>query len=92
MAILIKPDGSMRNMFPESGELFSLKEMYTVLNCSLVQCIYLDDGRIMWIDEEGKLKPHFANPRATRLLKKAGGMEGDYIAGLALITEQNEIQ
>jgi len=46
----------------------------------------------MWIDEEGKFKPHQVNIEATLLLQKAGGIPGDYVAGIALITEKNEVQ
>jgi Domain of unknown function (DUF3846) len=91
MAILIKPDGSKRMVFAE-GDFFTLKEMYSVLDCSIIQPIFLEDGRIMWIDEEGKLKPHNVNLSATGLLHKAGGLLSDYIAGLALITDKDEVE
>ena len=90
-ATLIKPDGSKRIVFTE-GEHITLKEMYLILGCSMIEAIYLEDGRIMWIDEVGKLKPHFANPLATELLHKAGGLQDDYIAGLALITKKEEVE
>jgi hypothetical protein len=63
-----------------------------MLNCNQVQIISLNDGRIMWLDEEGKLKPHFSNAKATQLLHASGGMENDYIAGDVLITSQEEVQ
>ena len=91
MAILIKTNGSRKIVFPEKTT-FSLDETYKYLECSMIQPIYLEDGRILWIDEEGKLKPHFENPRATALLRMAGGLEGDYIAGSALLTDNDEIE
>ena len=91
MAKRIANDGAM-NEVSAKETWFSLDEMYSLLNCSRLEAVYLQDGRIMWIDEEGKLKPHQINIQATLLLKKAGGIPGDYIAGIALITERNEMQ
>ena len=91
MALLIKADGSRRIVFA-GGNFFSLKEMYSVLDCSIVQPVFLEDGRVMWIDEEGKLKPHSVNFPATVLLHKAGGLQDDYIAGSALITKKEEVE
>ncbi len=97
MATLIKPDGEQLSVTPKN-EIFTLEEMYNLLECSCVQIIQLHDGRIMWIDENGKLKRHFINPmatfinpKATVLLEMAGGEPGDHIVGSALITDLNEI-
>jgi hypothetical protein len=91
MAELITVQDTTTTVFPQDS-LFTLKEIYSLLNCNMVQAITLDDGRIMWLDEEGKLKPHFSNAKATQLLHASGGMENDYIAGDVLITSQDEIQ
>ena len=90
MATLIKPDGEQLSVTPKN-EIFTLEEMYDLLECSCVQIIQLHDGRIMWIDENGKFKRHYINPIATILLKMAGGGPGDYIAGSALITDFSEV-
>lgn len=90
MALLITPDGA-ETVVSAMGATFTLKELYSILNCSMVQVIYLTDGRYMWLDEEGKFKPHRANLLATRLLHQAGGMATDYIAGSALVTDRNEV-
>lgn len=91
MAELITAKGSTSSVFSQDT-LFTLKEIYSLLNCNLVQIITLSDGRIMWLDEEGKFKPHFLNSRATLLLHESGGMDDDYIAGDVLITSQDEVQ
>jgi len=91
MAELVTAKGSTSTVFPQDT-LFTLKEIYSLLNCNLVQIISLNDGRIMWLDEEGKFKPHFFNSTATRLLHESGGMDDDYIAGDVLITSQEEVQ
>jgi len=91
MAILITPDGK-RTEVSAKGARFTLDEMHSFLSCSLLQAVFLLDGRIMWIDEEGKFKPHRVNILATELLYKAGGLPGDYIAGAALLTQRNEVE
>lgn len=91
MALIIYPDGSREITLPQY-DTFSLEEMYAILGCSLVQPVFLADGKVMWIDEEGKFKPHLVNERATQLLHEAGGMPHDYIAGTALITQKHEVK
>lgn len=92
MAELITTQDTTTTVVPQDT-CFTLQEMYSLLNCSMVQAISLNDGRIMWLDEEGKFKaPHFFNSAATRLLHESGGMEDDYIAGGVLITSHDEVQ
>ena len=57
MAVLITPDGITTNVYAKENE-FTLNEMYSLLSCSMVQAITIEDGRVMWLDEEGKLKPY----------------------------------
>jgi len=91
MATLLANDGTMAEVSAR-GSCYSLDEMYSLLECSRVEAVHLQDGRIMWIDEEGKFKPHQVNIQATLLLQKAGGIPGDYVAGIALVTERTEVQ
>jgi hypothetical protein len=76
----------------EEIKVKDFKEFYALLNCSLVQAIHLPAGRTMWIDEEGKFKPHARNTFASILLLNAGGMPDDYVAGAAIITDKGEIE
>ena len=94
MATLIKPNGERLNILPKN-DILTLEEMYNLLECSCVQVIPLYDGHLMWIDEEGKLKPHQSekiNIEATMLLIIHGGCRGDYIVGSALITNSTEVK
>ena len=75
----------------EERETPDFKEFYSLLDCDLVQAIPLSDGKTMWIDEEGKLKPHKRNTFASILLLSAGGMPDDYIAGAAIITDAGDV-
>ena len=93
MAVLINTDGTEFEVQPANGENFTLQEMYDMIGCSLVQMIYLADGNIMWLDEEGKFKdPVIRNDRATTLLEEAGGGYGDFIAGKALVCKDSEVR
>lgn len=96
MAQLLRFDESCDEVFPiDAKSGFSLPELYTLIGCEMVEAVYLDDGRIMLIDEEGKLrKGHLVllNEPATELLRRAGGMPGDYITGNALICTEEEFQ
>lgn len=93
MATLIHTDGSQFEVAPKDGQHFTLDEMYEMLHCSLVQVIYLADGNLMYLDEEGKFKnPCVPNDTATRLLVQAGGMPGDFIAGHALVCTPEEVR
>ena len=91
MAILIKPDYSKQEVSP-NGCVFTLNEIYNLLNCGMIQIVPLENDRLLVCDEEGKLKPHRMNPFATMLLRRAGGMPDDYIAGDALIVDTTEIE
>jgi hypothetical protein len=92
MAVVIYPNGNITELQLSKNQHLELKTMYYLLECSMVQAIPLNNGRIMWIDEEGKFKPHRLNPDATRILHVSGGMLDDYIAGTALITEESEVE
>jgi hypothetical protein len=95
MAILIKPNGSELEVHPKiPPKGFQLAELYALLECTCVQGISLRDGRIMWMDEESKLKdaPPDLNARATQLLYDAGGMPDDFILGNVLICDRKEVR
>ena len=92
MASLIEAGSSAVNVVPADGKKFTLKEMYELIGCSLVEMISLRDGRTMWMDEEGKFKdPHVLNSLATTMLREAGGAPGDYVAGTVLICTPGEV-
>lgn len=77
------------NIQPEDGESFHLAELYSMLECDLVEVVDLYDGRILICDEEGKLKAHVANPVPSKLYRALGG---DYIAGSALLCKADQFR
>lgn len=69
-AQLIKPDGEITEIKPENGNDFSIQECYKLIKCRMVEIVELSDGRIMILDEEGKLKDEFdKNEKATVLFQ-----------------------
>jgi hypothetical protein len=94
MALLINADGTEAEVFPANMQRgFTLKELYFLLDCDIVQAIQLrGPGISMLLDENAKLKNPVPpeNPRATRLLHEAGGIPWDRVVGKALIVGRKE--
>lgn len=71
MATLIKSDGQTLRVKPKNGKNFRLAELRELLNCYFVELVHLADGRIMIIDEKGKLSDnHDVNLPATLLFRE----------------------
>jgi hypothetical protein len=67
-AKLIKTDGSMSWITPDNRTDFTLQEAYKLLHCAMVEIVYLSNGQLMIVDEEGWLKPGAqVNITATKL-------------------------
>jgi len=80
------------SIVPKNGTDFKLDELTEHVGCISVQPIYLNDGSVMWIDENGKFfQPENYNAAATKLLVEAGGLPGDYIVGDAFICKNSEV-
>lgn len=69
---LIKTDGTVTDILPENPRKgFSLKEVYRLLNCNIVQVVELADERIMILDEDGKsVKEPIVNWKATTMYRQ----------------------
>jgi len=95
MATLIKcaepssTNQKLTEIKPENGKLFKLKEIYKLINCSIVEFIYLKN-QILIIDEEGKLNNKPVNDIATYLFRKDKNIH-DFIVGDALLCSLDEI-
>jgi hypothetical protein len=53
--------------------------------------IDMPDGRLMWMDEEGKMNGKEENPTATAMVAK-WLLPGDYIAGHALVCTKRMVR
>jgi hypothetical protein len=64
---------------------FTLEDLYTLLECSTIQVIYLYEDEIMIIDEEGKLVHKPINVEATKIFQRQTGNYADFIVGNAIV-------
>ena len=89
MAELIKHTGETVEIEPENGSNFRLQELYKILNCSLIELVGTKDGRLIILDEEGKLQNKSINTKATKLYKYG---ERDVIVGDVVICNNKQIE
>lgn len=82
-------DSDKIDVKPENGKTFKLKELYKIIDCTMVEFIYIDNY-IMIIDEEGKLNNKPVNDVATYYFRKHKKIH-DIIVGNALICNRDEI-
>jgi hypothetical protein len=92
MATLILEDGSARDVRPADLKRgFTLAELYAALRCEVVEAVRLRNGRILVVDENGKLVGRPVNELATMLAR--GVLQADdVIVGPALLCSGQEFQ
>ena len=90
MAQIIKVDGTVVETEPANGTDFKLAEMKAVIGGGYIEIFALSDGRLMVLDEEGKLKRFPRNPKATELARDRL-MYGDFICGDVLVCDDHQI-
>jgi hypothetical protein len=83
-AFLYKCDGEIVPVLPKNGISFTLKELSSFVK-GYIQVISLKDGRLMVLNEEGKVSNFKLNPTATNLAKDTL-FKNDYIVGDVLVT------
>jgi len=71
-AILLKSDGTIQEIKPNNAKTgFDFKELYSVLECDMIEIVNLADGRIMLVDEEYRFKDVLIkNIEATELYRQ----------------------
>ena len=89
MAELIKHTGETIKIEPENGLNFKLQELYKILDCKLIELASTKDGRLIVLDEEGKLEDKSINTEATKLYRYN---EHDVIVGDVIICNNNQIE
>ena len=90
MAQIIKADGTVEETEPANGIDFTLAEMKAVIGGGYIEIFNLSDGRLMVLDDEGKLKRFPRNPKATEMARDRL-MPGDFICGDVLVCDNNQI-
>ena len=88
-AILIKDTGEVMEIEPENGLNFKLQELYKILNCKLIELVVTKDGKLIVLDEEGKLQSKSVNTKATELYKYG---EQDVIVGDVIVCNNKQIK
>ena len=63
---LIHEDGHTEIIMPANGSDFTLKELYKYIQCDIVEVLPCK-GKILIVDEEGRLKNKSINPYASLL-------------------------
>lgn len=93
MATWIKVEGGLvisTTVTPANGRSFTLKEMQRYVG-GYIEPLPLRDGRILWLNEEGKLDELPYNPVADQIAHEGTGIAwNDGIVGDVLIATREE--
>lgn len=88
-AEIIKTSGERISVKPENGTDFELHEMQEIVG-GWIEIVYLRDGRIMVVNEEGKVNRLEPNIVATNLLLAQGGW--DMVVGDVLVCDASMVK
>lgn len=86
-AVLVK-DGCLRPVVPMNGKKFSLTELQGLVD-GYIEYVYLGNGKVLVVDEDGKRKGKPVNMIATGWLRSDG--RNDYICGPALLATEEQV-
>ena len=90
MAQIIKSNGQTTEVTPKNGTDFSLEELQTIVG-GWIEIVNLRDGRLLCLDEEGKLKGKERNYVATDIYRQAFPQCKDFIVGDVLLCNEDQI-
>jgi hypothetical protein len=89
MAELLRADGTRETITPKNGTDFQFKgEAYDLIGTDMIEIVPTHDGRILLIDENGKLKEKPINVAASRLYRFN---EHAVIVGDAIVCNDSEV-
>lgn len=92
MATIYKTSGETIETSPKNGKYFTLSEMQAIVS-GFIEIVDLYDGRLMVVNEEGKLKGLGINHKATEIyLDAMPVMVVDIIVGDVLVCDKKEIR
>ena len=89
MATLYKTDGTQEVVIPKSGKQFVLAEMQAAVG-GYIEPLYLPDGRVLLVNEDGKSQGLPCNELATFHGMMAGIADNDRVVGPALLCSHEE--
>ncbi|MDR1339393.1 MAG: DUF3846 domain-containing protein [Prevotellaceae bacterium] len=87
MATIYRTNGETQSVTPKNRKYFQLKELQRIVG-GYVENIYLNDGTIMVINEEGKRENLSLNIEATSIFRKNFPASNGFVIGDVLITER----
>lgn len=100
MAKYYKTDGTVEDVKPQDGKTFSYKELQEFVgkdNDRMIEIVPLPSGKVIIVNEEGKLIGLEKNEKATDYWKEEypieqyPGNNDELIVGNALVAEESEI-
>lgn len=91
MATIYKTSGECIKIAPENGSDFSLSELQAIVS-GYIEIINLFDGRIMVVNDEGKLNGLAINHVATQIFNEAFPITFDVVVGDVLVCANDEVK
>lgn len=98
MAKIYKTNGEVIEVSPKNGKTFELEELQAIVEHKVddvsyhyIEIINLRDGRLMVLNEEGKLIGAPMNNNATDIFVQSFGVF-DIVVGNVLVCNDNEIE
>lgn len=89
MATLIRSNGVREEILPKSG-VFECSELQAAVG-GYIDMLTLPDGRVVVLNDEGKLDGLPPNEEATQLGRLAGIAEWDYVVGDVVVCSESEL-
>ena len=85
---IIRVNGAREEFLPADGRHYTLEELQKAIGGGYIEIVHTKDGRLMVMDEEGKLKGFPVNPVATGLYRYGSQ---DPIVGDVLVCDEETI-
>ena len=87
--LVIRADGTTEECRPSNGKHYTLAELKRAIGGGYIEIVHTRDGRLMVLDDEGKLKGFPVNPAAAALYVYGAQ---DPIVGDVLVCEDGRIE
>ncbi len=87
--VIIRANGEVEERLPITGEHYTLEEMRDAIGGGWIEIVQTTDGRLMVLDEEGKLKGLPINLEATGRYLHG---DTDFICGDVLVCESWRVE
>ena len=90
MAQIIKTNGEIIDVEQKNGKDFKLRELQKIVD-GYIEIVWLPNGKIMVLNEDGKSRELETNIEATRIYYNVFGYT-DIIVGDVLICDANQVE